>query len=266
MGFGGGNFHTLGADILNMTTNGVPDMVLEAKRASLDSAKYASDPRSARRFFDSLTNAVALASPELNDGRVFTPRVPRAHIPEYVFHDHGPEDYDLGRPTPERGPEWYAIEAKHVAMDSLKLPGPVPNLVSNLQATLATVRERNSQLEKEADELRRDQKSQCEVYQCLYAQVLALKRMLGVEENPGNHDYNGPADEDGRSVPDVVHERFHKAVGDVMAGDVMPKAREQMRKALDAAPKHEKTTASTGKPMPKGAIGFGQQVIGLRLP
>lgn len=170
-----------------------------------------------------------------------------------------------------------AVNAKQAAMDRYRLAstypsaplksvfvpevshGPVPNLVSNLQSTLAMVRERNAQLEQ-------DMKSQCEAYQCLYAQVLALKRMLGADENVGNHDYNGPADEDGRPVPDVVHERFHKAVGDVMAGDVMPKAREQMRKALDAAPKHEKTTASTGKPMPKGAIGFGQQVIGLRVP
>lgn len=239
MGFGGGNFHTLGADILNMTTNGVPDSEIEAQRA-VNAKQAAMDSLLYRSTFP---NPV-LASPELNDGRVFTPRVPRAHIPEYVFHDHGPEDVGTGR--------------LHLT--------PVPNLVSNLQATLATVRDRNAQLEKEADELRRDQKSQCEVYQCLYAQVLALKRMLGAEDTLGNHDYHGPSDEDGRPVPDVVHERFHKAVGDVLAGDVMPKAREQMRKALDVAPKHEKTTASTGKPMPKGAIGFGQQVIGLRVP
>lgn len=233
MGFGGGNFHTIGADILNMTTNGVPDTALEATTAAANVHQAAIDSLQYRSTFP---NAV-LASPELNDGRVFTPRVPRAHIPEYVFHDHGPEDYDTGR--------------LHLT--------PVPNLVSNLQSTLAMVRERNAQLEQ-------DMKSQCEAYQCLYAQVLALKRLLAADENVGNHDYNGPADEDGRSLPDVVHERFHKAVGDVMAGDVMPKAREQMRKALDAAPKHEKTTASTGKPMPKGAIGFGQQVIGLRVP
>lgn len=97
-----------------------------------------------------------------------------------------------------------------------------------------------------------------------------------VEENSDAHDYNGPSEpvlnEDGvptgrrRAVADVVHERFHKTIGDVMAGKVIPAARKQMRDALDKAPKFAETTASTAAPMNPNAIRFNGQQIGLRLP
>lgn len=64
---------------------------------------------------------------------------------------------------------------------------------------------------------------------------------------PGNHDYNGPTetvphpDLPGRTVQravsDPVHENFHRAVGDVLAGKVIPAARRQMQEALKSAPK-----------------------------
>lgn len=97
-----------------------------------------------------------------------------------------------------------------------------------------------------------------------------------IVEEPGAHDYHGPTepvlDSDGvpthnrRAVADVVHERFHKTVGDVLAGKVIPAARKQMRDALDKAPKFAETTASTAAPMNPNAIRFNGQQIGLRLP
>ncbi len=52
-------------------------------------------------------------------------------------------------------------------------------------------------------------------------------------------DYHGPTktDSDGKrySVPDVVHERFHEALKDVLTGKVLPAAREQMKEALKRA-------------------------------
>ncbi len=76
---------------------------------------------------------------------------------------------------------------------------------------------------------------------------------------PGDHDYHGPVgppDATGqrRAIPDPVHERFHGAVGDVLAGRVQPEARRQMQEALKAAPKDAPTTASTSRPMPGGAV------------
>lgn len=108
----------------------------------------------------------------------------------------------------------------------------------------------------------------------------AAKRKLAADvvaaEEPGAHDYNGPSepvlDSDGvptgrrRAVANEVHERFHKAIGDVMAGKVIPAARKQMDDALDRAPKFEETTASTVKPMNPGAIRFAGQDIGLKSP
>lgn len=86
-------------------------------------------------------------------------------------------------------------------------------------------------------------------------------------EEPGNHDYHGPTETvphptiDGqterRAVPDPVHERFHGAVGDVLAGKVMGAARRQMQEALKQAPKDDPTTASTSKPMPGQASSSG---------
>ena len=82
---------------------------------------------------------------------------------------------------------------------------------------------------------------------------------------PGDHDYHGPV-VDGKTVSDEVHERFHGAIGDVLAGKVMPKAREQMREALNRQLPDAPTTASKSRPMPGRALAFNQQQIGLRSP
>ena len=69
----------------------------------------------------------------------------------------------------------------------------------------------------------------------------ALRRKISAstDEALGNHPYHGPT-KDGQSVPDEVHERFHKTIGDVLTGKVIPAARKQMEDALRQAPK-EKT-------------------------
>lgn len=101
-------------------------------------------------------------------------------------------------------------------------------------------------------------------------------------EKPGDHPYHGPVKphditgEGGevmrterRAVPDEVHERFHKAVGDVISGKVMPAAREQMKRELERAPPYAPPSsdppASTSKPLPGSAL-FAHQAIGLPLP
>lgn len=71
----------------------------------------------------------------------------------------------------------------------------------------------------------------------LRLELSRLHAILATSE-PGAHDYHGPV-ADGRAVPDPVHERFHGSIGDVLAGKVLPKAREQMREALDRAPKEK---------------------------
>jgi hypothetical protein len=57
-------------------------------------------------------------------------------------------------------------------------------------------------------------------------------------EAPGNLDYNGPT-KDGKAVPDPAHERFHGAIGDVLAGNIIPAARRQMQEALKSCPKEK---------------------------
>ncbi len=92
----------------------------------------------------------------------------------------------------------------------------------------------------------------------------ALQRYERVAaEEPGSHPYHGPTEKDanGRNVtvPDPVHENFHKAIGDVMAGKVMHEARKQMQESLKNAPK-EKT------PFPTGADSSDHRRIGWRSP
>lgn len=94
-----------------------------------------------------------------------------------------------------------------------------------------------------------------------------LTRMIDTirAESPGEHPYHGPLgapDEHGqrRAVPDPAHERFHGAIGDIIAGKILPKAREQMARELAKAPPHQETTASTPAPMPGKALGsFGDR-------
>lgn len=87
-----------------------------------------------------------------------------------------------------------------------------------------------------------------------------LRRLLA-SDAPGDHPYHGPLskpDENGKRtpVPDETHERFHKSIGDVLSGKILPKAREQMADALKRSPPDAPTTASTSKPMPGKALGL----------
>jgi hypothetical protein len=87
-------------------------------------------------------------------------------------------------------------------------------------------------------------------------------------EAAGDHSYHGPTKDEPhptlegqvvrRPVPDEVHEQFHRAVGDVLAGKVIPAARKQMREALDKAPPE-------AKGMPDRAIRLVRQDVGLRV-
>lgn len=77
----------------------------------------------------------------------------------------------------------------------------------------------------------------------------------------GSHDYHGPLgkpDNNGRRVPvpDPVHEQFHRAVGDVLAGKVMPAARRQMQEALKSAPKEATTIPTHIDPGDQRRIGW----------
>ena len=73
---------------------------------------------------------------------------------------------------------------------------------------------------------------------CFTAWAEVASRDACIADPAGNHDYIGPASR-GKSgnPPDPVHEQFHRAVGDVLAGRVIPEARRQMEEALKNAPK-----------------------------
>lgn len=74
----------------------------------------------------------------------------------------------------------------------------------------------------------------------------------------GSHPYHGPV-KDGKAIEDEVHERFHKAIGDVMDGKVIPDAQKQMKDALDKAPKPKPA-------FPVRAAGAHAVAVGLRTP
>lgn len=94
----------------------------------------------------------------------------------------------------------------------------------------------------------------------LSLEIRALKQRLAHWPESPAPDYHGPV-VDGQPAPDETHERFYESVKDVLAGRVMPQAREQMRDALGRAPEPAKT-----KTLPRGAITTQRQNIGLRLP
>lgn len=94
----------------------------------------------------------------------------------------------------------------------------------------------------------------------LMLEVHSLKQRLAHWPESPAPDYHGPV-VDGQPAPDETHERFYESVKDVLAGRVMPQAREQMRDALGRAPEPAKP-----KTLPKGAITTQRQNIGLRLP
>jgi regulator of replication initiation timing len=124
------------------------------------------------------------------------------------------------------------------------------------------------------DAMARDYEVDCEAREELEAAASDISKLYGslsdfAEENEklraelavlrmaiadGTPEYHGPV-KDGKAVPDVVHERMHEAVKDVLAGRVMQDARRQMQEALKNAPR-EKAPFPMGKSM----------VIGLRLP
>lgn len=86
----------------------------------------------------------------------------------------------------------------------------------------------------------------------LLAEIARIKNQLWLPTEPGDHPYHGPTAKDpetGRNVPvsDAVHERYHGAIGDVLAGRVIPEARRQMQEALKKAPK-EPTVIPTDGP------------------
>ena len=87
----------------------------------------------------------------------------------------------------------------------------------------------------------------------------------GQPSHSDNHDYHGPT-QDGQPVPDEVHERFHRAIGDVLNGHVIPKAREQMRDALNKPLPAAPRSTTKEKPLPRGAIGLQRQEVGIKLP
>jgi hypothetical protein len=99
---------------------------------------------------------------------------------------------------------------------------------------------------------------------------------LAAAESPGDHDYHGPTETVPhpdipdrtvqRAISNPTHEQFHRSIGDVLAGKIIPAARRQMEDALGRAPKDEPTTASTSRPMPEKALGVAGQAIGVRLP
>jgi hypothetical protein len=64
-----------------------------------------------------------------------------------------------------------------------------------------------------------------------------LKGRLTAEQ-PTDIDYHGPV-KDGKAIDDAPHEQFHRAVGDVIAGKIIPAARRQMEDALRQAPKEK---------------------------
>jgi hypothetical protein len=96
--------------------------------------------------------------------------------------------------------------------------------------------------------------------EALEDKISALEHRIAgdvLASEPGDHLYHGPV-RDGASIPDPDHERFHQSVGDVLAGKILPKAREQMAEALKRTPPDAVTDASTSKPMPGRAMGaFG---------
>lgn len=114
-------------------------------------------------------------------------------------------------------------------------------LIEEIDQWSAVVRDRDAKIstdEREILVLRAERDAWKYLYETVKPDSDA--RMLKADET-GNHDYIGPV-KDGKAVPDPTHERFHGSVGDVIAGNVMRPARDQMERALaDARVKDGKT-------------------------
>jgi hypothetical protein len=92
----------------------------------------------------------------------------------------------------------------------------------------------------------------------------ALESATAMADESSDHDYNGPTKPDpvnpGRRlpIPDEAHERFHKSVGDVLGGKIVPAARRQMEDALRRAPPDAPAGSgtTTSKPLPGNIVGL----------
>jgi len=90
------------------------------------------------------------------------------------------------------------------------------------------------------------------------AETLArARRLVLADENPGDHPYHGPV-EGGKTIPDEVHQRMHRSIGDVLAGKVLPEARRQMQEALKGVPKEK-------VPFPLNKVGVDPRRMGLAM-
>lgn len=78
-----------------------------------------------------------------------------------------------------------------------------------------------------------------DAYDRAEAEIERLRAQLWLPTEQGDHNYHGPVDKDRQPIPDPAHERFHGAVGDVLAGRIIPEARRQMQEALKSAPKEK---------------------------
>lgn len=111
-------------------------------------------------------------------------------------------------------------------------------LVTAHEDRIAALESAASEKDREIVQLRAEREAWKYLYEM--AKPDSDTRMLRADET-GNHDYVGPV-KDGKAVPDPTHERFHGSVGDVIAGNVMRPARDQMERALaDARVKDGKT-------------------------
>lgn len=136
-------------------------------------------------------------------------------------------------------------------------------VLQNYRDKVAVLESENSTLKAALDLVREESRKDVDWISAEWREVIAIKdaeivalkaatadaRMIKADET-GNHPYHGPTkpvtDADGKVtrqvVPDPTHERFHGSVGDVIAGNVMRPARDQMERALaDARVKDGKT-------------------------
>lgn len=115
--------------------------------------------------------------------------------------------------------DWFELLYRAMAaVAPVELVSAAEDRVAALVAENATLR---SLAQKTADQ------------ECVYLrEITQLRDALMVRaDEAGAHPYHGPT-KDGKAISDEVHERFHKALGDVATGGVMRPARDQMEKAL----------------------------------
>lgn len=122
-------------------------------------------------------------------------------------------------------PDWY--------IDLIKERDLAREAVASLSRAMEVLERKDIDREADSHSLKVTIEKQARLFGAACQEIARLKSMLPAEGS--GPDYHGPV-KDGEAVPDPVHEQFHRAVGDVLAGKVMSKARDQMRKALDGVP------------------------------